>query len=565
MNAAKDVAQRSVKQQSVRPQNASFGLWVQPASWTTVSKQSISVLGHADACSNAGIIHALSFVTRVPAAHVEKPSLKTLDAIVGRLSFNLHYHVAPLRRRVDLIANGQPAAAILEFPTTAIKRLKNQPCWLADVRCGEVCGKKLKCGSHFCRKPCHRLGECEDASKPCQQSCGKAKKACGHPCEERCHAPSTCREDKPCQNKMLITCDCQHLKQEIKCNASKTSEGNSKKTLTCDDECARLARNQRLALALNIDPEAHKDDHIPYSSDTLKMFRESIKWAQTQEREFRVFAADESEKRLRFKPMPAHQRAFLHSLSEDFGLDSESMDPEPHRHVAVFKTPRFVMAPMKTLSECVRIRATADAAAASTASTLDTQRKLLSNNAPLNAFLLTRPRFGLTVEELRSDLSATLDTASALAFDISFLPSEEIKTDEGPDSGGWSQVAAKAAAPRSAPRQVAVGEKSVFTVLGSKLRDAKRRREEEEARVAVVEDWEEEAGREEEGRVGGGGKTPGELAEGDLQKLGPNDASVQGGAIESALVHGREEGSRTMNTALGEDTTEMEAAHGALE
>lgn len=505
------------------------------------------------------------------------------------------------------------------------KRLKNQPCWLADVRCGEVCGKKLKCGSHFCRKPCHRLGECEDASKPCQQSCGKAKKACGHPCEERCHAPSTCREDKPCQNKMLITCDCQHLKQEIKCNASKTSEGNSKKTLTCDDECARLARNQRLALALNIDPEAHKDDHVPYSSDTLKMFRESIKWAQTQEREFRVFAADESEKRLRFKPMPAHQRAFLHSLSEDFGLDSESMDPEPHRHVAVFKTPRFVMAPMKTLSECVRIRATADAAAASTASTLDTQRKLLSNNAPLNAFLLIRPRFGLTVEELRFDLSATLDTASALAFDISFLPSEEIvlkarpstpsttisthaitaslraiktplaaaialrklayaiqlcaldsslnilrkETDEGPDSGGWSQVVAKAAAPRSAPRQVAVGEKSVFTVLGSKLRDAKRRKEEEErerkAREAVVDDWEEEAGREEEGRgaqVVDGGK-PAE--DGDVHKLGPNDASVQGEGIQSALVNGRKEGLRTKNPPLGEDMTEMEAANGALE
>ena len=442
------------------------------------------------------------------------------------------------------------------------KRLKNQPCWLADVRCGEVCGKKVKCGSHLCRKPCHRAGECEDAGKLCQQSCGKAKKACGHPCQEKCHAPSSCREDKPCQNKMLITCDCQHLKQEIKCNASKTSEGNSKKTLTCDDECARLARNQRLALALNIDPEAHKDDHIPYSSDTLKMFRESVKWAQAQEREFRVFAADESEKRLRFKPMPSHQRAFLHSLSEDFGFDSESMDPEPHRHVAVFKTPRFVREPMKTLSECVRIRATADAAASSASALSESQRNLLSNNAPLNGFLLTRPRFGLTIEELRSDILSTLETASSLIFDINFLPSEEIvikarpasssltisgdaianvlrslkpalaailsskrpplahsihlcaldpslnivrkeaDLSTGPDSDGWSQVAAKAAAPRTAPRQMAVGERSVYTVLGSKLRDAKKKKEEEKKAKElepVVDDWEMEAGREEEG------------------------------------------------------------------
>lgn len=447
------------------------------------------------------------------------------------------------------------------------KRLKNQPCWLADVRCGEVCGKKLRCGSHLCRKPCHRLGECEDVGQPCQQFCGKAKRACGHPCEEPCHAPSSCREDKPCQNKMLITCDCQHLKQEIKCNASKTGEGNSKKTLSCDDECARLARNRKLALALNIDPEAHKDDHIPYSTDTLKMFRENPKWAQTQEREFRVFAADENEKRLRFNPMQSHQRAFLHSLSEDFGFDSESLDPEPHRHVAVFKTPRFVMAPMKTLMECVRIRQ----AEAATVLANEPPRKLQSNNEPFNGFLLIHPRFALTIDEIRAELSPILDSVPTLTFDISFLPNDSIvikprptsgsttisansiattltalkpslfttisskhlahsiqlcaldsslnilrrEADDEASNGGWSQVAAKAAAPRSAPRLATVGEKSVYTVLGSKLKEAKRKREEEMRRKSesVVDDWEEEVRREEEGSLDGVGKEDEELGE----------------------------------------------------
>ena len=434
------------------------------------------------------------------------------------------------------------------------KTLKNQPCWLREVRCGEVCGNKLRCGSHFCRKQCHRPGECEDVGRACQQACGKAKKSCGHPCGVQCHAPSVCREDKPCQNKIFITCDCQHLKQEMKCNASKASEGNTKKTLPCDDECARLARNQKLALALNIDPEAHKDNHIPYSNDTLKMFRENVKWAQTQEREFRVFAADDTEKRLRFKPMPGHQRAFIHALSEDFGLDSESMDPEPYRHVAVFKTPRFVMAPMKTLAECVRIRTAAEA---TTVTVADTQKKLQANNEIYNGFLLTLPRFGLTLEELRADLAPVFDHTPGLAYDISFLPSEEIvikarpassstvitnsaaeatlkalkidlsasvaskrlaasiqlcaldsslnilrrELDDPANNGGWSQVAAKAAAPRSMPRQTAVGEKSVYTVLGSKLRDAKKKRDEAKKAKdaeAAVDDWEEELRREEE-------------------------------------------------------------------
>ena len=432
------------------------------------------------------------------------------------------------------------------------KTLKNQPCWLSEVRCGEVCGKKLKCGSHFCRKQCHRPGECEDAGKVCRQACGKAKKVCGHPCEMQCHAPSTCREDKPCQNKLFITCDCQHLKQEVKCNASKASEGNSKKTLSCDDECARLIRNQKLAQALNIDPEAHKDDHIPYANETLKLFRENVKWAQGQEREFRVFASDEAEKRLRFKPMPAHQRAFVHALAEDFGFDSESMDPEPHRHVAVFKTPRFVMAPMKTLAECVRIRTSVEAASVSVA---EAQRKLQASNELYNGFLLTHPRFGLTVEELRADYATSLDSTPGLAYDISFLPSEEIvikakpaststvispssieanikalkapvsaitsskrlatsiqlcaldsslnilrrEVDDPALNGGWSQVAAKAAAPRTLPRQNGFGEKSVYTVLGSKLREAKKKKEEmKKAQEGdIVDDWEEEMRKEE--------------------------------------------------------------------
>ena len=338
----------------------------------------------------------------------------------------------------------------------------------------------------------------------------------------------------------------------MKCNASKTSEGTTKKSLECDDECARLIRNRKLALALNIDPEAHKDDHIPYSNDTLKMFRENVKWSQTQEREIRVFAADESEKRLRFKPMPPHQRAFLHSISEDFGFDSESMDPEPYRHVAVFKTPRFVMAPMKTLAECIRIRASAEASGTPVA---EIQKKLQASNENYNGFLLSNPRFGLTLEELRTDFAASLDSTPGLSYEISFLPSEEIvikarpassstvisssaieasikvlkaslsasvsskhlatsiqlcaldtslnitrrEMDDPANNGGWSQVAAKAAAPRTAPRQTAVGEKSVYTVLGSKLRDAKKKKEEmKKAKEVVVDDWEEEMRKEEE-------------------------------------------------------------------
>ena len=500
---------------------------------------------------------------------------------------------------------------LMEKPCMCGKKiLKNQPCWLADARCGDVCGKKLKCGSHFCRKPCHRLGECEDAGKPCRQSCGKPKKACGHPCDDPCHAPSICREDKPCQNKFFITCDCQHLKQEMKCNASRISDGNIKKSLSCDDDCARLERNRKLALALNIDPETHKDDHIPYSSETLRYFQENVKWAQTQEREFRVFAADENEKRLRFKPMPSTQRAFLRSLSEDFGLDSESMDPEPHRHVAVFKTPRFVMAPMKTLAECLRIRVAAEAAKPIV--TKDNRKSISSSNTPFNGFLLAHPRFGLTVDELRSDFASSLESTPGLTFDISFLPNEEIvlkakpatpstnistssveasvralksslagttaskhlavsiqlctldaslnilrrELDDSMASGGWSKVAAKAAAPRQAPRQIGVGEKSVYTVLGSRLKDAKRKKEEEMSKAKVkaeqepvVEDWEEEVRKEEEVE-----RRDNDSSGGDATREAEKSSGNAGEATDATAVDGKPPEEPATSTAPNPNT-----------
>lgn len=122
------------------------------------------------------------------------------------------------------------------------------------------------------------------------------------------------------------------------------------------------------------------DDHIPYSAKTLELFRDNTKFCQSYEREFRVFAADDQEKRLRFKPMQAIQREFLHSLAEDFGLDSESQDPEPHRHVCVFKTPRFVSAPMKTLAQCVKPKPVVVAEPASSS-----MRGLMGTAEPFNA------------------------------------------------------------------------------------------------------------------------------------------------------------------------------------
>jgi transcriptional repressor NF-X1 len=356
-----------------------------------------------------------------------------------------------------------------------------------------------------------------------------------------CHSPVPCKEEKPCQHKIIITCECQRIKQETKCNASKNGEGNLKKTLKCDDECARLERNHKLAMALRIDPATHQDDHIPYSADTLRMYLENSTWAAIQEKALRLFAADTDEKRLRFKPMPAHQRAFLHSIAEDFGFDSESVDPEPHRHVAIFKTPRFVMAPMKTLAECARIRQIQRVNPTTSTTTTLPSRSKPSNMTgdPYNGFVIINPRFALTIEELNSVVrSALAKTSFPVELEVHFLPSEEValrpplitranmldrelqtrlesikpalsaaitaqhigkvqlvrldsslnilrkESDAGPGAG-WSQVAAKGAPVRMLEKGTPVGTKGGFAVLS--LSSTKKKKEKA---APVVDDWE---------------------------------------------------------------------------
>lgn len=274
---------------------------------------------------------------------------------------------------------------------------------------------------------CHR-GDCEDAGIPgsrCSQPCGKPRESCGHEDLDQCHAPFSCKEEKPCQSETFVTCDCQRRKQKVKCLSTHLEpRGPQREPLRCDDECVRQKRNRQLAEALNVDPD-HTDDHIPYQDTTLKLFRDNTEWAQAQEREFRVFA-ESNARNQRFKPMKPRQRQFLHVLAEDYGLDSESQDPEPHRHVSIFKGPRFVAAPRKTLMQCLRIlKANAPVRAAAPAASTPNR----PSQQPFNALLLSRPRFGLTTEEvdtaIAADLAAVTASHPALSFATSFLPSSD--------------------------------------------------------------------------------------------------------------------------------------------
>ncbi|KAL4778914.1 hypothetical protein BJX76DRAFT_342251 [Aspergillus varians] len=240
------------------------------------------------------------------------------------------------------------------------KTLKNQPCWLVDVRCGQICGEPLKCGSHFCQKNCHRPGECEDASQPCRQACGKTKTLCGHPCTDTCHAPYPCPEKTSCTSTVTVTCGCGRLRQDRRCNAAKAvaSKGQLQQAqrlpavtpLSCDDECGRLERNRSLAAALGVDVDTSttiaqntlSSTNLPYSSETLDMYvklasTSPLSTLQSHEATLHSLATSTTQRSVRTQPAKSSIRLFIHSLAADYGFASESFDPEPHRHVFVLK------------------------------------------------------------------------------------------------------------------------------------------------------------------------------------------------------------------------------------
>ncbi|KAK5990460.1 FKBP12-associated-like protein [Cladobotryum mycophilum] len=204
--------------------------------------------------------------------------------------------------------------------------------------------------------------------KPVSKFVGKQN--CSVTILARIHAMAkltVCNETAACTSRTTISCPCGLRKQEVRCLASTSNPTPSRPEIKCDDECLRLERNRRLASALNIDPTSHTNDHVPYSDNTLRLFKENLAWGEAQEREFRVFSKSPKEDLLRYKPTPSHQRQFLHALAEDYGLESRSEDIEPHRYVIIRKGHKFVSAPSKTLAQCVKIRES-QAAIAATAS-----------------------------------------------------------------------------------------------------------------------------------------------------------------------------------------------------
>ncbi|KAF7136760.1 hypothetical protein CNMCM5793_006229 [Aspergillus hiratsukae] len=197
-----------------------------------------------------------------------------------------------------------------------------------------------------------------------------------------------CTEKTPCASTVTVTCGCGRLRQSRRCNAAAASKGPVPQTtrgpsltpLTCDDECARLERNRALASALGVEINPSttvasniSPNNLPYSTETLDMYIQlsstsPLSTLQTYESTLHSLSTSTTQRSVRFQPARSPLRAFIHSLAADWGFASESLDPEPHRHVFVLKPttwtpPLLGFGPEnsigiggKSVGECVKLR-----------------------------------------------------------------------------------------------------------------------------------------------------------------------------------------------------------------
>ncbi|ESO86262.1 hypothetical protein LOTGIDRAFT_129545 [Lottia gigantea] len=228
---------------------------------------------------------------------------------------------------------------------------KNIPCHIKDIMCGYPCGRTLPCGKHKCKQTCHK-GDCLPEGEACTQPCDIKREECGHPCGAPCHPDSPC-PPVACKTEISVKCACGNKQSKVLCQlGGEDNTDNYQKLnrclyvcrfifrLECDAECAKLERNRRMALALEIEnPDLTSKLNTTSYPDLLKDFaRKNPEKANQIEKALYdlVLNAKQSKYPSRshsFPSMNRENRQFVHELAEFYGCETQSYDNEPKKNV----------------------------------------------------------------------------------------------------------------------------------------------------------------------------------------------------------------------------------------
>ncbi|KAI7853388.1 hypothetical protein BDC45DRAFT_511104 [Circinella umbellata] len=319
--------------------------------------------------------------------------------------------------------------------------LKNVPCYRESPRCGRICEKPLECGRHRCIRTCHS-GPCIEEGESCTQLCNGKRMKCGHVCNSKCHGTTPCPEDQPCQTMIQVACKCGQNALQVPCHATHETMG-SKRELDCNDFCAKVERNRRLASALEIERDTISpainsssapisgsgsnnpvmgggEDSIPtsdelgYYDETLcEFYLENMRWCKQMETMLIDFVNDSSKQVLHCKPMKSSFRKFIHRYSIHFNIATEAVDPEPYRNVVLRKTLGRTRIPSPLLSLA------AHHPSMNRPPPPNAIKQFSIPKQPVNALCLSDLAFGLIQSELNIELTSAF--GENLKFTLEWL------------------------------------------------------------------------------------------------------------------------------------------------
>jgi transcriptional repressor NF-X1 len=206
---------------------------------------------------------------------------------------------------------------------------------------------------------------------------------------------------------------------EITCKATADTKG-AKKDLECNDFCAKVSRNRRLALALDIQRDSYappsspalstysdkplSTDDLGYYDETLcDFYKQNAVWCRHMEITLIEFVQNKEKKTFHFKPMRKEYRRFLHRYAIHFNLATEAIDAEPNRSIIMRKSLGNCRIPPILLSKAAR-----NPTLNRPPPTLQALEADASSRSPLrqpvNALYLSDMAFGLTKIELDAEL-----------------------------------------------------------------------------------------------------------------------------------------------------------------
>lgn len=146
--------------------------------------------------------------------------------------------------------NHPPCEVLIEVPCLGGHEIASYPCHTAKISsCGRQCGRKLKCGNHFCKMECHSFLNSEDKDlsdkncEPCEEPCNFPRpNGCTHSCLKSCHS-NPC---KKCVIQIKTKCFCGLIDIYYKCceiynvNFDEAEQNAAKeRIMSCGNRCIK--------------------------------------------------------------------------------------------------------------------------------------------------------------------------------------------------------------------------------------------------------------------------------------------------------------------------------------